>query len=191
MLFIQKYLIFRFDTYWQEAIYSFMRFPRAYLSEAPSLVLNCMAARLTSSDIVYPNSITALNTSLLETLANLSTDVESEKKVCKTSWCRCIYILQCRMNSGFLTSMSCFPAFYDFLEWYVIVNCWQTSSLQLKAAICKNVLFRVAHFAAQACFMDNSSFKVISLEFSFFVGLKVHLPILLPKLCSVFVCVCL
>lgn len=67
-----------------------MRFPRAYLSEAP-LVLNCMAARLSSSDIVYPNSITALNTSLLETLANLSTDAESEKKVCNTSLMACTH----------------------------------------------------------------------------------------------------
>ncbi|KAL8100236.1 hypothetical protein AgCh_032471 [Apium graveolens] len=106
----------------QEAIYSFMRFPRVYLSEAPSLVPNCMAARLSSSDIVYPNFVTALNTSLLETLANLLTDVES-------------------------------------------------SSLQLKAAISKNVLFRVAHFAAQARFMDNSSFKILDTIFDEFSSL--------------------
>ena len=57
-----------------------MRFPRDYLSEGPSLVLDSTAAKL-SFDIICPKTIMTSNTSLLETLAALSTDVDAGKKV--------------------------------------------------------------------------------------------------------------
>nr|XP_017246046.1 PREDICTED: midasin isoform X2 [Daucus carota subsp. sativus] len=106
-------------------IYSFMRFPRDYLSEGPSLVLDSTAAKL-SLDIICPKTIMTSNTSLLETLAALSTDVDAGKKM---------------------------------------------SSLQLKAAICKNILCRVAHSAAEARFMENSSFKILDTIFDEFSSL--------------------
>ncbi|XP_028066462.1 midasin-like [Camellia sinensis] len=65
-----------------ETIYSFMRFPRGFASDAVSVRINCGLAKFPSFDIDFPMNTKAMDMNLLESLVTSTRDVNSDKMVC-------------------------------------------------------------------------------------------------------------
>ncbi|XP_028086318.1 midasin-like [Camellia sinensis] len=64
-----------------ETIYSFMRFPRGFASDAVSVRINCGLAKFPSCDIDFPMNTKAMDMNLLESLVTSTRDVNSDKMV--------------------------------------------------------------------------------------------------------------
>ncbi|KAI8548546.1 hypothetical protein RHMOL_Rhmol07G0280600 [Rhododendron molle] len=65
----------------QETIYSFMRFPRGFTSEAVSVKINSGVARFPCCDVDFPINIRRMDMDLLENLSTSATDDRSDKMV--------------------------------------------------------------------------------------------------------------
>ncbi|KAG5541983.1 hypothetical protein RHGRI_021724 [Rhododendron griersonianum] len=65
----------------QETIYSFMRFPRGFTSEAVSVKINSGVARFPCCDVDFPIDIRKMDMDLLENLSTSATDDRSDKMV--------------------------------------------------------------------------------------------------------------
>ncbi|XP_058222016.1 midasin-like isoform X2 [Rhododendron vialii] len=65
----------------QETIYSFMRFPRGFASEAVSVKINSGVARFPCCDVDFPIDIRRMDMDLLENLSTSATDDRSDQMV--------------------------------------------------------------------------------------------------------------